>query len=152
MNKTQLLAKGKAKSVYYTDDADYLVIEFRDDISAFNAVKLAQLTGKGKVNNRDFNAFIMQYLGKHGVPTHFVKKINDTETVVKALKMVPLEAVVRNRAAGNLCKKYGIEKGITITPPLYELFLKSDALGDPLVRDEHALAFGWADESQHWHK
>ncbi|MGA2655247.1 MAG: phosphoribosylaminoimidazolesuccinocarboxamide synthase [Gammaproteobacteria bacterium] len=143
MKKLALISKGKSKSLYHTDNPSELIMEFRDDITAFNAEKFAQLADKAKVNN-DINTFLMNYLEQHGIATHLIKRLNDTEALVKPLKMAPIEAVVRNYAAGNLCKRYGIEKGRRLQPPLFEFFLKNDALGDPPLRDEHILSFGLA--------
>lgn len=143
MNKGELISKGKSKSLYHSDNPEQVVMEFRNDITAFNAEKFDQLEGKAIVNN-DINTYIMQYLEKNGIATHFIERLNQTQALVKSLKMIPLEAVVRNYAAGNLCKRYGIEKGKVLQPPLFEFFLKSDALGDPILRDEHILGFGLA--------
>lgn len=145
--KKKELCSGKTKTLFATEQDDLLVAEFRDDITAFNAGKHEQLENKGKVNN-ELNAFFMQRLQQEGVPTHLVKKISDTESVFKRLNMIPLECVVRNIAAGSLCKRLGIEPNKQLNPPLYELFLKDDELGDPLVTDNHALSFGWANEGQ----
>jgi len=143
MQKLAELYAGKAKTVYQTDNPEYVIVHFRDDTSAFNGVKLEKLARKGAVNNA-FNAFIMQHLEKAGIATHLVEKLNVTESLVRKVDIVPLECVVRNVAAGNLCKRYGIEVGRELNPPLFEFFLKSDPLGDPLVTVEHIQAFGWA--------
>lgn len=147
MQKQELLYTGKAKSVYSTENADYLVLVFRDDASAFNGEKIAQLDRKGKVNNR-FNAFIMQKLAEAGIETHFEKLLSPTEVLVKKLKMVPVECVIRNYSAGSLCRRLGIEEGIELTPPTFELFFKDDALGDPMVNESQAIALGWATAEQ----
>jgi phosphoribosylaminoimidazole-succinocarboxamide synthase len=143
MKKLTQISSGKSKSLYTTQDSQKLVMEFRNDISAFNAQKLDNLAGKGQVNN-DINTYLMEYLEKNGIATHLIERNGEMEAVVKNLKIIPLEAVVRNYAAGSLCKRYGIEKGMALTPPLFEFFLKDDALGDPLLRDEHILSFGFA--------
>lgn len=143
MNKLALIAQGKSKSLYHTDNPQQVIMEFRNDITAFNAEKFAQLAGKALVNN-DINTYLMNYLQSHGIQTHLIKRLNETEALVKRLKMIPIEAVVRNYAAGNLCKRYGIERGKPLVPPLFEFFLKDDALGDPPLRDEHILSFGLA--------
>ncbi len=143
MKKLDLISKGKSKSLYHTDNPHQVVMEFRNDITAFNAEKFAQLAGKAKVNN-DVNTYVMQYLEQHGIATHLIERISDTEALVKSLKMIPIEAVIRNYAAGNLCKRYGIEKGRVLQPPLFEFFLKNDQLGDPPLRDEHIISFGLA--------
>lgn len=141
--KQDLIAKGKAKTVYATNDQAYCIMEFRDDTSAFDGVKVEKLKGKGAINNT-FSAFIMKYLEEHGVPTHFVSTQDETHAVFKRLKMIPVECVVRNFAAGSLCKRLGIESGLALKPPLFEFFLKNDALHDPLVTEAHILAFGWS--------
>lgn len=145
MEKRELLYSGKAKSVYTTDDPDYMVLEFRNDTSAFDGKKVEQLDRKGMVNNK-FNAFIMSQLAAAGIPTHFERQLSDTESLVKRLDMIPLECVVRNIAAGSLCRRLGVEEGIDLLPPTFELFLKNDALGDPMVNEYHARSFGWVEE------
>ncbi len=145
MEKRELLYSGKAKSVYTTDDPDYMVLEFRNDTSAFDGKKVEQLDRKGMVNNK-FNAFIMSKLAAAGIPTHFERQLSDTESLVKRLDMIPLECVVRNIAAGSLCRRLGVEEGIDLLPPTFELFLKNDALGDPMVNEYHARSFGWVEE------
>tara|TARA_B100000287_G_scaffold417981_2_gene454378 strand:+ start:779 stop:1492 length:714 start_codon:yes stop_codon:yes gene_type:complete len=147
MEKRELLYSGKAKSVYTTDDPDYMVLEFRNDTSAFDGKKVEQLDRKGMVNNT-FNAFIMTRLAEAGIPTHFERQLSSTESLVKRLDMIPLECVVRNIAAGSLCRRLGVEEGIDLLPPTFELFLKNDALGDPMVNEYHARSFGWV-EDQH---
>lgn len=147
MEKREQLYAGKAKSVFATDDPARVVMVYRNDTSAFDGKKLAQLDRKGMVNNR-FNAFIMAKLQSAGIPTHFERLLSDTESLVRRLDMVPLECVVRNFAAGSLVRRYGLEEGQAISPPTYELFLKSDKLGDPMCNESHALAFGWATQQQ----
>ncbi len=143
MEKRQELYAGKAKSVFRTDDPDKMVLVFRDDTSAFDGKRIEQLDRKGMVNNK-FNAFIMTKLQEAGIPTHFEKLLSGTESLVKCLDMMPIECVVRNVAAGSLCRRLGVEEGITLTPPTFELFLKNDALGDPMVNESHVESFGWA--------
>jgi phosphoribosylaminoimidazole-succinocarboxamide synthase len=145
MDKRAELYKGKAKTVYATDDSHYLVMHFRDDVSAFDGVKVAKLEGKGETNNR-FNAFIMEKLAEYGVPTHFVRLLNATDSLVKAMNMVKVECVVRNVVAGSMAKRYGIEEGTRLARPIFEFFLKSDALHDPLCNDDHISVLGWASE------
>lgn len=147
MEKQEQIYSGKAKTLYKTNHHDFLIMHFRDDTSAFNGVKLSKLTDKGYVNNR-FNAFIMTALEKEGVPTQFEKLLNETETLVKNLSMIPVECVVRNAAAGSLCKRLGIEKGKLFSPPLVEFFFKSDALNDPLITEDHITIFGWATKEE----
>lgn len=141
------LYSGKAKSVYRSDDPDLFVLHFRDDTSAFDGLKVEQLADKGMVNNC-FNAFIMEKLNKAGIPTHFVRRLSATDSLVKKLEMIPVECVVRNFAAGSVCKRFGIEEGIAINPPTFEFFLKNDELHDPMVNDYHIISFGWADADQ----
>jgi len=144
MEKHDELYSGKAKSVFRTEDPDLYVMQFRNDTSAFDGTKLAKLEDKGKVNNI-FNAFIMGKLEEAGIRTHFVKKLSDTESLVRRLEMIPVECVVRNLAAGSICKRYGIPEGADINPPTFEFFLKNDALHDPMINDYHIASFGWAD-------
>ncbi|TGG93912.1 phosphoribosylaminoimidazolesuccinocarboxamide synthase [Natronospirillum operosum] len=147
MNKAELLYSGKAKSVYYTDQPDYLILEFRDDTSAFDGKKKAALARKGQVNNQ-FNAFVMEKLTAAGIPTHFERRLSAHESLVKNLTMLPVECVVRNRAAGSLVRRLGVKEGQTLTPPVFEFFLKDDPLGDPMINDSHILTFGWANQGQ----
>lgn len=147
MEKREELYTGKAKSVYTTDDPDLLVMHFRNDTSAFDGKKREQLERKGAVNNQ-FNAFIMEKLGAAGIPTHMERQLSADESLVKRLEMIPVECVVRNIAAGSICRRLGIEEGINLNPPTYELFLKDDALGDPMINDAHVLTFGWATDAQ----
>lgn len=147
MQKLAQISKGKSKSLFKTDNPLQLIMEFRDDISAFNAEKVAQLSGKGQVNN-DINTYLMNYLASHGIKTHLIERIGPQEALVKNVTIIPLEAVIRNYTAGNLCKRYGLEKGLPLNPPLFEFFLKDDALGDPMLRDEHILQFGYATQKQ----
>ena len=147
MEKRQELYRGKAKTVYSTDDPHRLVVHYRDDVSAFDGVKLAKLEQKGETNNR-INAFVMGKLAAAGVPTHFVTLLNDRESLVKAMKMVPVECVVRNVCAGSMAKRYGIEEGRKLAEPIFEFFLKSDALHDPLCNDDHIRVLGWASQKE----
>lgn len=143
MEKREELYAGKAKSVYTTDDPDRLVLFFRNDTSAFDGKKVQQLERKGMVNNK-FNAFIMQKLEAAGIPTHFDKLLSDDESLVKKLDMVPIECVVRNIAAGSICRRLGVKEGIDLNPPTFEFFLKNDELGDPMINEYHIASFGWA--------
>jgi len=145
--KLQELYAGKAKSVYETDEPDKLILFFRNDTSAFDGEKTAQLQRKGEVNNR-FNAFIMEKLENAGIATHFDSLLSAQESVVKRLSMFPIECVVRNIAAGSICKRLGVEEGIDISPPTFEFFLKNDELHDPMINEYHIRSFGWATEEQ----
>ena len=147
MEKRQEIYKGKAKSVFTTDDPDRFVMVFRNDTSAFDGKKVAQLDRKGMVNNK-FNAFIMEKLAAAGIPTHFERVLSDNEALVKKLDMLPLECVVRNYAAGSICRRYGVQEGMELTPPTFEFFLKNDALGDPICNEYHIRSFGWATQAQ----
>lgn len=147
MIRGEQLYAGKAKTVYLTDDPDKLILEFRDDTSAFDGEKTAQLARKGMVNNR-FNAFIMSQLAAAGVSTHFERVLSDNESVVKRLEMIPVECVVRNVSAGSLCRRLGVDEGRELTPPIFEFFLKNDALHDPMINDYHIRAFGWASDDE----
>ena len=146
MEKQKLLAQGKAKSMYETESESVLLMEFRDDTSAFDGKKMSALNNKGKVNNQ-FNAFILDLLAKEGIETHFIETISTHESLVKKLDMFPIECVVRNRATGSLCRRLGVEDGLILDPPLFEFFLKDDALGDPLINENHILSFKWASQS-----
>ena len=147
MEKREALYAGKAKSVYTTDDPDFFILEFRDDTSAFDGKKKEQLARKGQVNNQ-FNAFIMEKLRDAGIPCHFERRLSAHESLVRCLQMMPVECVVRNISAGSLCRRLGVEEGQTLNPPTYELFLKNDAQGDPMINESLAITFGWATEAQ----
>ena len=138
-----MLYKGKAKTVYATDDERYLVMHYRDDVSAFDGAKLAQLPLKGETNNK-INAYVMGRLAAAGIATHFVRVLNERESLVRAMKMIPVECVVRNVCAGSMAKRYGIAEGTRLPSPIFEFFLKSDALHDPLCNDDHIRVLGWA--------
>lgn len=143
MQRSELLYEGKAKSIYATDDPQQVVIHYRDDTSVGDGARIEQLENKGKINNQ-FNAFIMQHLQKNGVDTHFVKLLGSEESVVKHLDMSPVECVVRNFAAGSICRRLGIEEGLKLDPATFEFFLKNDALHDPMINDSLIETFAWA--------
>ncbi len=143
----QLLYKGKAKSLFTTENKDELLCVFRNDTSAFDGLRIEQLDKKGMVNNY-FNAFIMEELAKAGVPTHFIKRHSDDSSIVKKLTMIPVECVIRNIAAGSLCRRIGIEMGTELNPPTVEFFLKNDALHDPMINDSLMVTFKWATQAQ----
>ena len=143
MKKRAELYKGKAKSVYLTDDPERLILWFRDDTSAFDGKRIEQLDRKGMVNNK-FNAYIMGKLAAAGIPTHFILLLSPQESLVKRLAMIPVECVVRNIAAGSMCRRLGVPEGIDLNPPTFEFFLKNDALGDPMINDYHIESFRWA--------
>jgi phosphoribosylaminoimidazole-succinocarboxamide synthase len=147
MKKAEMLHAGKAKSVFKTDDPKLVIMEYRNDTSAFDGKKIEQLDRKGKVNNI-FNAYVMEKLEAAGIETHHEKLLSDTETLCKSLEMLPVECVVRNRAAGSLVKRLAVEEGLVLNPPLFEFFLKDDDLGDPFINDAHIITFGWANAEQ----
>ena len=146
MEKREEIYKGKAKSIYSTDDADLFIMWFRNDTSALDGERIEQLDRKGMVNNK-FNAFIMGILAEAGIPTHFVKLLSDSEVLVKKMEMIPVECVVRNLAAGSIVRRLGVTEGQELTPSTFELFLKNDALHDPMVNEYHVRSFGWASEA-----
>jgi len=147
MQRSDQLYAGKAKSVYLTDSPELLILHFRNDTSAFDGQKVAQLDRKGMVNNK-FNAFVMRELENHGIATHFERLLSDDESVVKRLEMIPVECVVRNIATGSICKRLGVEDGIDLDPPTFEFFLKNDPLHDPMINEYHIRSFGWATEDE----
>ena len=143
MDKIKEITKGKAKSLFTTSNDDQLVMHFSDDTSAFDGKKKEALLGKGAVNNQ-FNAFIMDHLEKNGVETHHIEVLNSNDSLVYKLGMFPIECVIRNRASGSVCRRLGTEVGLVLDNPLFQLFLKDDDLGDPLLNDEHIISFGGA--------
>ncbi len=143
MEKRQQLYEGKAKKVYATDDEQLCIVSYKDDATAFNGLKKGTIAGKGAVNNRMSN-YLMEGLEKAGVPTHLVEELNDRETLVRRVKIVPLEVIVRNIAAGSFSKRFGVPEGMRLLCPTLEYCYKDDALGDPMVNDYHILACGWA--------
>lgn len=147
LSKKELLYSGKVKSLFQTENPNYLIAEFRDDTTAFDGMKHEKLANKGMINNQ-INAYIMQVLAEGGVPTHFERLLSPNEVLLKHLKMIPVECVIRNVAAGSLCRRLGVEQGLRLDPPLYELFLKNDELHDPMVTENHAIGFGWATADQ----
>lgn len=147
MEKLEQLYEGKAKKVFRTDDPEVLLVDYKDDATAFNGLKKGTIRGKGAINNRVTN-FMMQMLEKEGVPTHYVKELSDRETLVKKVSIVPLEVIIRNVSAGSFSKRYGVEEGIVFKKPTIEFSYKNDDLGDPLLNDDHALALGIATEEE----
>ena len=141
------LYRGKAKTVYHCDDPTRLILHFRNDTSAFDGARIEQLSRKGEVNNR-INAFVMEKLSAAGVQTHFDRLLSADESLVKRLDMLPVECVVRNIAAGSLCKRLGVEEGLELEAPLFEFFLKNDELHDPMINDYHIRLFGWGTQQQ----
>ena len=147
MQRGKLLYIGKAKSIYATENPELVIIDYRDDTSAGDGAKIEQLENKGKINNQ-FNAFIMQLLQKEGIETHFVEQISANESVVKHLDMSPVECVVRNLAAGSMCRRLGVEEGLELKPATFEFFLKNDELHDPMINASLIETFGWASQDE----
>ncbi len=147
MEKKDQLYEGKAKKVFATDDPELLIVSYKDDATAFNGLKKGTITGKGVINNRMSN-FLMKKLEKEGVPTHFVEELNDRETLVKKVSIVPLEVIIRNISAGSFAKHYGVEEGIVFDEPTIEFSYKNDELGDPLLNEYHALALKLATKEE----
>ena len=139
MEKREQLYEGKAKKVYLTDDPELYIVSYKDDATAFNGEKKGTIAGKGSINNRMTN-MLMKVLEKKGVPTHFVEELNDRETLVKKVSIVPLEVIIRNISAGSFAKRFGVEEGIVFDEPTIEFSYKNDELGDPLMNAYHAIA------------
>lgn len=147
VEKREQLYEGKAKKVYGTNDERYCIVSYKDDATAFNGLKKGTILGKGAINNRVTN-FLMQMLEKEGIPTHFVEELDDRETVVKRVDIIPLEVIVRNIAAGSLAKRLGIAEGTRMKRPVLEFSYKNDDLGDPMVNDYHILAMEYATQEE----
>ncbi len=147
MEKREQIYEGKAKKVYATDDPDYCIVSYKDDATAFNGLKKGTIAGKGAINNRVTN-HLMGLIEKSGIPTHYVQELNDRETVVKRVRIIPLEVIVRNLTAGSMAKRLGLEEGLELKKPVLEFSYKDDALGDPMVNDDHILALGFATEEE----
>ncbi|MBO4414244.1 MAG: phosphoribosylaminoimidazolesuccinocarboxamide synthase [Clostridia bacterium] len=143
----KLLYEGKAKKVYETSDPDLLVVDYKDDATAFNGLKKGTIAGKGIINNQMSN-YLMQVIGVTGVPTHFVEELDERRTLVKKVSIIPLEVIVRNISAGSFSKRYGVPEGIEFKKPTVEFSYKNDELGDPLLNSSHAVALGIATESE----
>jgi phosphoribosylaminoimidazole-succinocarboxamide synthase len=143
MEKLDMLYEGKAKKVYLTDVEDVLIVDYKDDATAFNGIKKGTIVGKGAINNRMSN-HVFRLLEKEGVPTHYVQEVSDRETAVKKVEIVPLEVIIRNVSAGSFAKKMGMEEGIRFSSPTLEFSYKDDALGDPMINDYYAIAIGLA--------
>lgn len=147
MEKTTQLYEGKAKKVYATNDPDLVIVSYKDDATALDGLKKGTISGKGVINNKMSN-YLCRLLEKHGVPTHFVEELNDRETVVKKVSIVPLEVIIRNISAGSFAKRYGVEEGIVFAEPTIEFSYKNDDLHDPLINSYHALALGLATKKE----
>ncbi len=147
MKKLEMLYEGKAKKVYKTEDENLYIVDYKDDATAFNGLKKGSIAGKGVINNKMTN-IVFQYLAENGVENHFVKEISDRETLVKKVKIVPLEVIVRNIAAGSFSKKFGVEEGTSLKNAVLEFSYKNDALGDPMINDMQITAIGIATEQE----
>ncbi len=147
LTKVKQLYEGKAKKVYETEDKNYYIVSYKDDATAFNGEKKGTILGKGAINNRVTN-FLMQMLEKEGIPTDFVQELNDRETLVKAVSIVPLEVIVRNIAAGSLSKRLGIAEGVKLGSTVLEFCYKDDSLGDPMINEYHIAAMGFASKKE----
>jgi phosphoribosylaminoimidazole-succinocarboxamide synthase len=147
MTKLEQIYEGKAKKVFNTEDPDLVIVSYKDDATAFNGLKKGSIQGKGAINNRVTN-YLMQRLAEEGVPTHFVEELNDRETVVKRVSIVPLEVIIRNISAGSFAKRYGVEEGIVFEEPTIEFSYKNDDLGDPLINTYHAIALKLATKEE----
>ena len=145
--KTEQLYEGKAKKVFATNDPDLVIVDYKDDATAFNGEKKGTIVGKGAINNKMTN-YMFKLLEKEGIPTHLVKEISDRETIVKKVEIVPLEVIVRNVAAGSFSKKLGIEEGTKLKQPTLEFSYKCDELGDPFINKYYALGLGLATEEE----
>ena len=143
MQKQEQLYEGKAKKVFATENPDYVIVSYKDDATAFNGLKKGTITGKGVINNKMSN-MMMAMLEKKGIPTHYIEQLDDRNTVVKKVSIVPLEVIIRNVAAGSFSKRYGVPEGTKFSSPTIEFSYKNDDLGDPLINDYHALALNLA--------
>ncbi len=147
IEKKEQLYEGKAKKVFATNDPDLVIVDYKDDATAFNGIKKGTIVGKGVINNKMSN-YMFKLLEKQGVPTHLVEEISDRETIVKKVEIVPLEVIVRNVAAGSFSKKLGIEEGTPLKQPTLEFSYKNDDLGDPFINKYYALGLGLATEDE----
>lgn len=147
MEKRELLYEGKAKKVYKTDEENFYVIEYKDDATAFNGLKKGTIAEKGIVNNK-VSAILFALLEKNNVPTHYVKKLSDREMLVKKVEIFPLEVIVRNYAAGSICKRLGLEEGLKFKTPVLEFSYKNDELGDPMINEYHIQALELATKEE----
>ena len=147
IEKKEQLYEGKAKKVFATNDPDLVIVDYKDDATAFNGEKKGTIAGKGVINNKMTN-FMFKMLEKEGVPTHLVEEISDRETIVKKVSIVPLEVIIRNVAAGSFSKRMGVEEGKQLLCPILEYSYKNDDLGDPFINDYYALALGIATKEE----
>jgi len=146
LEKRDFIYEGKAKRLYTTDDPNLVLVEYKNQLTAFNALKKADMEGKGRLNNR-ISSRLFELLAEKGLPSHFVRRLDETTQLVRRVTILPLEVVIRNITTGSLCKRLGVAEGQVLPRPLLEFYYKDDALGDPMVTEDHALLFGWADEA-----
>lgn len=147
MEKLEMLYEGKAKRVFKTEDEDLYIVSYKDDATAFNGLKKGQISGKGVINNKMTN-IVFKYLEENGIKTHLVEEINDRETIVKKVEIVPLEVIVRNVAAGSFSKRFGVEEGTALKNAIVEFSYKNDDLGDPMINNMQATAIGITTEAE----
>lgn len=147
MEKKEQLYEGKAKKVFATENPDYVIVDYKDDATAFNGLKKGTIAGKGVINNKMSN-LMFRLMEKKGIPTHYVEEISDRETIVKKVQIVPLEVIIRNTAAGSMSKRLGIPEGTKLASPVIEFSYKNDELGDPMINDYHALAMNLASKEE----
>ncbi|MGI6248066.1 MAG: phosphoribosylaminoimidazolesuccinocarboxamide synthase [Acutalibacteraceae bacterium] len=147
MEKGKMIYEGKAKKVYETNDPGIVIVDYKDDATAFNGLKKGTITGKGVINNKMTN-LICKMLEKEGIPTHYIEELSDRTTAVRRVEIVPLEVIIRNKAAGSMAKRLGLEEGRELLCPVLEFSYKDDALGDPMINDSHALACGFATQTE----
>lgn len=147
MESQALLYEGKAKRIFATEDAGVVRVQYKDCATAFNGEKKAEIAGKGRLNN-EITSLLFSKLSESGIKSHFIKKISETEQLVRRVEIIPLEVVVRNFAAGSFSKRLGIEEGLKLSRPIVEFYLKDDSLGDPLVTEEHIDVLKWASTSE----
>ncbi len=147
MEKRDKIYEGKAKIVYTTDDPDLVIQHFKDDATAFNAAKKGTVTNKGVMNNK-ISTKVFEFLEEEGIPTHFEKHLSDREMLIKKVEIVPVEVIIRNRAAGSLCRALGLEEGISLASTVLEFCYKNDDLNDPLINEYHIKALGLATDEE----
>ena len=147
MEKKEQMYEGKAKKVFATDNPDLVIVDYKDDATAFNGLKKGTIAGKGVINNKMSN-MMFRLMEKKGIPTHYVEEISDRETIVKKVQIVPLEVIIRNTAAGSMSKRLGIPEGTKLACPVLEFSYKNDDLGDPLINSYHVLALGLATQEE----
>lgn len=147
METGKMLYEGKAKRMFETANPEVLLIEYKNSLTAFNAQKKAEMEGKGRYNTL-ISAWLFGYLAEKGIPSHFMELVDDNHQLVKKVRILPIEVVVRNITTGTLCKRLGVAEGIKLPRPLIEFYLKDDSLGDPLITEDHALLFEWATQDE----